>query len=132
MLGLSITAFELALGAIWIYVLKLPRLWNYGKQFLSFDGIICFKWAMLWIGISIALVLYIKSFIRRKQNMKPIKYICRKCGETNTIKSFWVWFWTPHLGASKWIKCEGCQARTWQERQNWGHKWLDWPTNKDE
>lgn len=60
--------------------------------------------------------------------MKEIKYTCRYCGETNTIKTFWGWFWTPHFGAKKWIKCKHCEAkRHFMKRQDWNKPWwFDW------
>jgi DNA-directed RNA polymerase subunit RPC12/RpoP len=59
-----------------------------------------------------------------------LKYICRECGATNEITSFWKWFWTPHFGAKKWLKCKHCEAkRHFMKRQD-GCKWLDWPKNK--
>ena len=60
-----------------------------------------------------------------------LKYTCRKCGETNEINSFWQWFWTPHFGARKQIKCKHCEITNFMERQGWtGPKWLDWPVDK--
>ena len=57
-----------------------------------------------------------------------LKYTCRKCGETNEINGFWKWFWTPHFGARKRIKCKNCGITNFMDRQGWtGPKWLDWP-----
>jgi DNA-directed RNA polymerase subunit RPC12/RpoP len=60
--------------------------------------------------------------------MEEIKYTCRYCGKTNVITTFWKWFWTPHFGAKKWIKCKHCEAkRHFMERQNWNKPWwFDW------
>ena len=58
--------------------------------------------------------------------MKPINYICRRCGEINTITTFWRWFWTPHFGSKKYIKCKECGRINAMERMNYKHKWLDW------
>ena len=60
--------------------------------------------------------------------MKPINYTCHHCGKTNTITTFWQWFWTPHYGSYKWIKCKHCSARPhFMARQNWNKpKWFDW------
>ena len=60
--------------------------------------------------------------------MKELKYTCRYCGETNTITTFWKWFWTPHFGAKKWIKCKYCEAkRHFMKRQDWNKPWwFDW------
>ena len=58
--------------------------------------------------------------------MKPINYTCRYCGTTNTITTIWRWFWTPHFGSKKWIKCSHCGERHFMTRQNYKHKWLDW------
>ena len=63
--------------------------------------------------------------------MKPVRYTCVKCGEENTITSFWTWFWTPHLGASKYLKCKACEQRNWMSRND-GRKWLDTPKEKSE
>lgn len=60
--------------------------------------------------------------------MKAINYTCRYCGSTNTITGFWKWFWMPHFGASKWLRCEHCNAkRHFMKRQNWNHPWIDLP-----
>ena len=57
-----------------------------------------------------------------------LTYTCRTCGKTNEINSFWKWFWTPHFGAKKLIRCKHCGSKHYMERQNWsGPKWLDWP-----
>ena len=60
--------------------------------------------------------------------MKEIKYTCRHCGKTNTITTFWKWFWTPHFGSKKWIKCKHCEVkRHFMERQDWNKPWwFDW------
>ena len=59
--------------------------------------------------------------------MKPINYTCRHCGTTNTITTFWRWFWTPHFGSKKLIKCRECERIGFMERQGWnGPWWLDW------
>ena len=55
-------------------------------------------------------------------------YTCKYCGHTNEITGFWKWFWTPHFGAKKWIRCEACNDKHFMERQNWsGPWWIDWP-----
>jgi hypothetical protein len=56
-------------------------------------------------------------------------YTCKYCGYTNEITSVLKWFFTPHLGAKKWIRCEACNDRHFMKRQD-GRKWLDWPTEK--
>ena len=60
--------------------------------------------------------------------MKEIKYTCRYCGKANTITTFWKWFWTPHFGSRKWIKCKHCEAkRHFMKRQDWNKPWwFDW------
>ena len=37
-----------------------------------------------------------------------VRYICKHCGNVNSIDSFWKWFWTPHLGAKKYLRCRHC------------------------
>lgn len=59
--------------------------------------------------------------------MKPIHYECRKCGEINEITSFWKWFWTPHIGASKHMRCSGCGKIRVMPRVD-GLKFIDWPS----
>ena len=58
-----------------------------------------------------------------------LTYTCRECGNKNKITSFWKWFWTPHFGAKKRLKCEHCSARRhYMKRENWsGPSWIDWP-----
>ena len=57
-----------------------------------------------------------------------IRYTCKYCGETNVIIKLWKWFWTPHFGVKKLIRCKYCGSKHYMERQNWsGPKWLDWP-----
>jgi DNA-directed RNA polymerase subunit RPC12/RpoP len=58
-----------------------------------------------------------------------LKYTCKYCGKTNEINSFWKWFFTPHFGAKKWLKCKHCESkRHFMTRQNWtGPCWIDWP-----
>jgi hypothetical protein len=58
-----------------------------------------------------------------------LKYTCRACGGTNEITKFWKWFWTPHFGARKWLKCQHCTTRRhYMKRLNWsGPSWIDWP-----
>ena len=58
-----------------------------------------------------------------------LKYTCRYCGATNTITSLFRWFFTPHLGAKKRLKCQHCNAKKhFMHRQNWNHPWTDWPS----
>ena len=40
--------------------------------------------------------------------MKPILYVCRYCNEVHSINSFWKWFFTPHFGAKKYMRCKNC------------------------
>ena len=60
-----------------------------------------------------------------------VRYICKYCGWATSIDSFWRWFWTPHLGAKKYLKCRHCYdkrhfMKRWDER-----KWIDWPKERD-
>ena len=60
-----------------------------------------------------------------------LTYTCKDCGSYNKITSFWKWFWTPHLGSKKFLKCDYCSSEHFMKRENWtGPKWLDWPKNK--
>ena len=60
--------------------------------------------------------------------MKEIKYICRFCGKTNSINSFWKWMRTPHYGSLKFLECEHCKSiKHFMRRQNWDKPWwFDW------
>ena len=58
---------------------------------------------------------------------KTIYYTCRYCDHKNSITGFWRWFVTPHFGSKKWMKCSRCKQRSFMERLNWKHKWLDLP-----
>lgn len=58
-----------------------------------------------------------------------IKYVCPKCGHRYYITSFWRWFFTPHFGASKFIRCPECNKVRLMHRWD-GRRWLDWPTEK--
>ena len=58
-----------------------------------------------------------------------VRYTCRKCGCEVIITSFWTWFWTPHIGASKYMKCPLCGSIHAMPRKD-GRTWLDWPKEK--
>ena len=58
-----------------------------------------------------------------------VRYKCKYCGYTNKITSALKWFFIPHLGAKKWIKCEACNDRHFMKRLD-DRKWLDWPVEK--
>ena len=63
--------------------------------------------------------------------MKPIRYICSICGNTNSITSFWKWFWTPHFGNKKWLKCKHCNTkRHFMNRMDCKWSMIDWPIEK--
>lgn len=56
---------------------------------------------------------------------KIINYTCRHCGATNVIIGFWQWFFTPHFGSKKYMKCSVCGKYHAMERKNYRYKWLD-------
>ena len=58
-----------------------------------------------------------------------VYYICKYCNETNEITNLWKWFWTPHFGARKRLRCKACNEVSYMKRQD-GRKWLDWPKEK--
>lgn len=60
-----------------------------------------------------------------------IRYICKYCGKVNSIDSFWKWFWAPHLGAKKYLKCRHCDAERHFMKRWDNRKWIDWPKEKD-
>lgn len=47
---------------------------------------------------------------------KKFVFTCSKCGH-QFIPSFWVWFFVPHLGSRRYLKCEKCGKRTWMRRK---------------
>ena len=58
---------------------------------------------------------------------KTIYYTCRHCGETNELTGFWRWFFTPHFGSKKWMKCDRCKLKSFMTRHNWNApSWFDW------
>ena len=71
--------------------------------------------------------LYNEGYRKRGRRMKTLNYTCRHCGGTNTITSIFKWMFTPHFGASKWLKCKHCDSmRHFMKRQDWNHPWIDW------
>ena len=60
-----------------------------------------------------------------------VRYICKNCGRANSIDSFWIWFWTPHLGAKKYLKCRLCNAKRHFMKRWDNRKWIDWPKEKN-
>lgn len=59
--GISATVSELVVGSIALYVFD-ERLWHYGNN-LS-NGIISFKWAMVWVCLCFV-VIFLKKFIMK-------------------------------------------------------------------
>ena len=47
-----------------------------------------------------------------------VKYICKHCEETNYITSKWKWFFTPHLGVRKRLRCTRCDKVSYMKRQD--------------
>ena len=43
-------------------------------------------------------------------------YICPECGTGVTIKSFWKWFFTPHMFNKKHLKCEKCGKKRYMKK----------------
>ena len=58
-----------------------------------------------------------------------LRYVCRKCGKINLIDNGFKWFFTPHLGARKCLKCIWCGYTRAMKRFD-GRKWLDLPIEK--
>ena len=58
-----------------------------------------------------------------------VRYTCKHCSETNEITNFWKWFWTPHFGTRKRLRCKACNKVSYMQRQD-DRKILDWPTEK--
>lgn len=60
-----------------------------------------------------------------------LKYICKYCNKTTEINTFWQWFWTPHFGNKKWLKCRHCDAkRHFMARKDCKWSMFDWPVEK--
>lgn len=47
---------------------------------------------------------------------KKFVFTCPKCGH-QFIPTFWAWFFVPHLGSRRYLKCEKCGKRTWMMRK---------------
>lgn len=61
-----------------------------------------------------------------------IRYICKECGKATSIDSFWKWFWTPHFGNKKWLKCRHCDAKKhFMSRMDCKWSMIDWPKEKE-
>ena len=61
-----------------------------------------------------------------------VRYICKECDKVNSIDSFWKWFWTPHFGNKKWLKCRHCDARKhFMSRMDCKWSMIDWPKEKE-
>ena len=58
-----------------------------------------------------------------------VSYTCKYCKAPNEITSFWKWFWTPHIGASKHMHCRECCKFQVMPRAD-GRKFIDWPVDK--
>jgi hypothetical protein len=59
-----------------------------------------------------------------------VRYTCKHCNGLNSIESFKKWFFTPHLGAKKYLMCGWCGMKSFMARTD-GRKWLDWPKEKN-
>lgn len=58
-----------------------------------------------------------------------LRYVCRECGKINLIDNGFKWFFTPHFGAKKYLKCIWCGRIHTMKRWD-GRKWIDWPKEK--
>ena len=43
-------------------------------------------------------------------------FTCSNC-EHQSIPAFWAWFFVPHLGSRRYLKCEKCGKHTWMRRK---------------
>lgn len=43
-------------------------------------------------------------------------FTCRHC-EHQFIPTFWVWFFVPHIGSRRYLKCEKCRTRSFMRRK---------------
>ena len=62
--------------------------------------------------------------------MKPIYYVCQFCNHKTSIDSFWKWFFTPHFGNKKWLKCDRCKMKHFMARKDCKWSMIDWPISK--
>ena len=62
-----------------------------------------------------------------------LRYVCKYCDKVTSIDSFWKWFWTPHFGNKKWLKCRHCDARKhFMNRMDCKWSMIDWPKEKEQ
>ena len=61
--------------------------------------------------------------------MVSITYICKHCGHRHELNGFWRWFFTPHFGSRKFIRCTHCKKLTRMYRAD-GKKFFDTPWEK--
>jgi hypothetical protein len=45
-------------------------------------------------------------------------FTCPNCGQKQ-IPSFWEWFFVPHIGSKRYLKCQdpACRKRSWMRRK---------------
>ena len=45
-------------------------------------------------------------------------FTCPKCGQKQ-IPNFWEWFFVPHIGSKRYLKCQDpdCRKRSWMRRK---------------
>ena len=45
-------------------------------------------------------------------------FTCPNCGQKQ-IPSFWEWFFVPHIGSRRYLKCQSpaCRKRSWMRRK---------------
>ena len=64
--------------------------------------------------------------------LKTILFLEQLCAKSLIVVDFWKWFWTPHFGNKKWLKCRHCDAkRHFMKRMDCKWSMIDWPKEKD-
>jgi predicted RNA-binding Zn-ribbon protein involved in translation (DUF1610 family) len=60
---------------------------------------------------------YIAAWWKRSPKVSDkFVFTCRSC-EHQFIPTFWTWFFVPHIGSKRYLKCEKCDKHTWMRRK---------------
>lgn len=94
--------------------------------FCLFCGIYCICQRNTLLGIldilfSVANIYCVLNYIAdwwmySKKVSNKFVFTCSKC-EHQFIPTFWSWFFGPHLGSRRYLKCEKCDKRTQMRRK---------------
>ena len=89
-------------------------------------SIFCFITGNYFLGVlnmcsailNLCVFLYAVSIWWKYSLKVADKYVftCGKCGH-QFIPSFWIWFFVPHFGSRRYMRCEKCKEIHWMRRK---------------